>query len=241
MSDWLNFVDDKRRKNMVAIMQALSSLQDTRNPNFIIIGAIPLLIKGYFNYTVFWDIDLLFRDVNCLKEFIGRPKPPTAKIVNYDEDLMISENITSFHTAWTFDRSWVNVDYILKGKTFEFYVEDINALEPYRETIKLAGTEYQISLFLAHPWDVILEKILSPRTEKEADLRVDMSVDIRHIYLVYARESENADFWRHLLGKARRFNQETELKEKFMQILKISRELGYEDIKISAQTLQMLE
>jgi len=241
MSDWLNLVDEKRRKNMLGILQVLSNLQDKENLNFIIIGAIPLLIKGYFNYTVYWDIDLLFPNVNCLRDFINKPKPKSMKIVNYDEDLMISENITSFHTAWAMDRSWMNVDYIMKGKAFEFYVEDTKMLELYTETIRFSGTDFHIALYFAHPWDVILEKILSPRTEKEADLRADMSVDIRHIYVVYRWEADNVNFWQHIFGKAKRFNRLIECKRKLLYILQISKDLGYEDINISTSVLEMLE
>lgn len=241
MPDWLKFVDEKRQKNLVNILKELSSLQDKRDLNFIIIGALPLLISSYLKYIVYWDIDLLFKDKNKLKKFINNPKSVSLRIVNYDEDLMINENITSLHTAWTFTNNWFNVDYILRKGIFEFYTENIQKVKPYIETIKFNGEDFSLSLYLAHPWDIIVEKILSPRTEKDIELKVDMSIDIKHIFSVYNQESANPDFWDYILAKAKRFQKENELKRKFLKLLKIAKELGYDNIAISPLASQMLQ
>lgn len=233
MLDWLNFVDARRRDNLVSILQELSNLQDKNDLNFIIIGALPLLISGYLKYVVYWDVDLLFKDLNRLKEFINESKSTSLKIVNYDEDLMDSENITSFHTAWAFDKSWFNVDYILRKGLYEFYADNIQELKPYTQSLKIVNTDFSINIYLAHPWDIIVEKIFSPRTEKEMNLKIDMSVDIRHIYVVYKQDGTNQSFWHYVLKKAERFQRLAEFKEKFLNLLKIAKELGYDDIEIS--------
>lgn len=241
MSDWLNFIDEKRRENLIKILGELSNLQDHSDINFIIIGALPLLINGYLKYVVYWDIDLLFKNINSLKEFINKPKSAFLKIANFDDDLMASENITSFHTAWSFSKSWFNVDYILRKEIFEFYTENISELKPYTETVKIENRDFNISLYFAHPWDIIVEKILSPRTEKDINLKVDMSIDIRHVFVVYTRETDNPNFWHYVLKKAKGFQKEDEFKGKFLNLLTIAKEVGYDDIAIPSFVYKMLQ
>ena len=231
--EWLQYVDPKRRRNFLMVFQELSKSQDKDNPDFVIIGAIPLLLKGYLPYVVQWDVDLLFRDSNRLREFVSKPKTTSLKVVNYDDDFMTSEDITSFHTAWSFDKGWVNVDYILRGHLFDFYASNVSELELHRDTIKLDNESFQISLFLAHPWDIFLEKATSPRTEKEIELKIDMSVDIRHIFLIYQKEKDRAEFWQRVVTKARRFNIEDQFKRNLLKIFQLKDELGYCDIDIS--------
>ncbi len=238
--EWLQYVDAKRRRNLLMVFQELSKAQDKNNPNFIIIGAIPLLVRGYLPYVVQWDVDLLFRDSNHLRGFVDKPKAPGLKVVNYDDDFMTSENITSFHTAWSFYKSWFNVDYILKGNLFDFYASNVNDLEIYRDTIKLDNESFEISLFLAHPWDIFLEKATSPRTEREIELKIDMSVDIRHIFLIYQKEKERAEFWDRIVTKARRFQLERQFKRNLLRIFELKDELGYGDMPTSPFAMEQL-
>ena len=75
----------------------------------------------------------------------------------------------------------------------------------------------------------------------EIDLKVDTSVDIRHIFAVYKKEKNNALFWNHILKKARLLENERDFKRKFLEILQSAQELGYEDLEISPDTLTILQ
>jgi len=74
---------------------------------------------------------------------------------------MISEKITRFHTAWSFTKTWFNVDYILREGIFEFYTENLSSLKPYTTIVELKDGKFPIELYLAHPWDLFVEKVLS--------------------------------------------------------------------------------
>uniref|UniRef100_A0A7V3RGN7 Nucleotidyl transferase AbiEii/AbiGii toxin family protein n=1 Tax=candidate division WOR-3 bacterium TaxID=2052148 RepID=A0A7V3RGN7_UNCW3 len=230
MPEWLNFVDEKRRVNFVKVLSEISRLQDKKDLNFIIIGAVSLLMQGYLKYIAYWDIDLLFKNAQRLKEFINHPKSQNLRIINYDDELMISEKITSFHTAWSFTKTWFNVDYILREGIFEFYTENLSNLKPYTTIIELKEGKFPIELYLAHPWDLFVEKVLSPRVTKDIELKVDMSIDIRHIYIIYNREVEDQSFWDYVVKKIKGINKEEEFKTKLLTILNLSEELGYEKI-----------
>lgn len=239
--DWLNYVDEKRRKNLLQILEELSKFQNKENLNFIIIGALALLIRGYLKYKRYWDIDILFKSEKKLKEFIKNPKSKSLKIVDYDDTLMVNKNITSFHTAWAFDRKWFNVDYILRKRFFEFYTHNINTLKPYRESVKMDNGNFQIDLYIAHAWDIIVEKIFSPRTERDIQLKIDASVDIRHIFVVYDREKHNTEFWFSVLKKAKLLGGKKEFKAKLLNILLSAEELGYRGLEITPDSIKILK
>jgi hypothetical protein len=226
---------------LLEILVELSRLQRKKNVDFVVIGALPLLINGYLQYTALWDIDLLFRDEEEMKEFTSRPKSKMLRIVDYDDALMVSENIASFHSAWTFDKNWFNVDYILRKELFGFYANDITNSTPFHSLMKWKGADYEISLYLAHPWDIIVNKVISPRTERDISLCVDMSIDVRHIFAVYRFENDNNAFWQHVTTRARFFCPTSVFKGKFLELLRKARELGYEDIKISSTAVHALE
>jgi len=239
--EWLSYVDEKRQASLVNVLQELSDLQNKKDLNFIIIGALPLLISGYLKYKVYWDVDLLFKDKDRLKEFIGIEKSSSLRIFNYDDDMMVSENITSLHTAWTFHHTWVNVDYILRKDFFEFYTHYIFKSKPYIKSIKLDDKDYRIDLYFAHPWDIIIEKIVSPRMKKDLDLKVDMSIDIRHIYAIYEKEKNNIHFWNYVFEKAKYLHKVNRFKGTFLKLLSTTKELGYSDIEISSFSIKMLK
>jgi hypothetical protein len=237
---WLDFVDERRRFSLLQILDEISRLQKKQHPDFIIIGALPLLLYDYLQYTALWDVDLLFRSEERLKEFVNSSKSKNLKIVDYDDELMVSAHITSFHSAWAFAKTWFNVDYILCDDLFRFYTEDITNLMSYEQLMKLHETDFKISLYLAHPWDIIVSKIVSPRTERDISLGVDTSIDIRHIYAVYNKEKNNLDFWQRIISRAQFLCGEQVFKVRFLELLRAAPVLGYDDLGISPVGQQTL-
>ena len=197
-------------------------------------------MHDYLQYIALWDVDLLFRSEARLKEFADSSKPDNLKIVDYDDELMVGRHITSFHSAWAFGKTWFNVDYILCDELFRFYTEEIPYLIRYEQLVKLNETDFRISLYLAHPWDIIVSKIVSPRTERDIALRADTSIDIRHIFAVYKKERDNVKFWRRMISRAQFFCAESVFKEKILGLLKVAPELGYDDVIVSPDFLKAL-
>jgi hypothetical protein len=231
-ADWIQYVDSKRQFSFLRTLETLSGLQDPDTLNFIVIGALPLLIAGYLQYIVFWDFDLLFKDKLSLQGFNKLKKPADLRIVEYDDQLMVGANIASFHTAWTFCTKWINVDYILKKDGYDFYKHNLPDRGPWRQSIDHEGMTHRVSLFMAHPWDVITEKILSPRTARDLQLGVDTSVDIRHILAVFRKEGANEAFWEHLMARVLHIGDADTFKATFWRIIKHAQALGYTNIVI---------
>lgn len=229
---WYYWVDEKRRHNLFKILVELSHLQQQTPPQFILIGALALLIHGKLHYMVQWDIDLLFRDEKSLSDFIDREKSKSLRIVHYDDGLMRSAHIASLHTAWSFDRTWFNVDYILKSETFKPYSSTIVGEGPHEERLVYESKEYRFSIFMAHPWDILIEKILSPRLARELDNRDSMSVDIRHAVMILKQESANADFWNALRRRTDEREKRETVKKTLLVLLSHLPELGYADVNL---------
>jgi hypothetical protein len=239
--EWLDFVDARRRRSLLAILVELSRLQRKENLNFVLIGALPLLLSGYLRYTALWDIDLLFSNKDELEKFTKHPKSERLRIVDYDEAMMVSENIASFHSAWTFDKNWFNVDYILQDDLFEFFSTDLTSSKPFHQMVLWQEIQSEIVLYQAHPWDIIVTKIVSPRAIRDLSLRVDMSIDIRHIFATYELEKDNPLFWQHITSRAQFFCSLTVFKRRFLELLMAAHELGYEDLEISPTAAQELK
>jgi hypothetical protein len=100
---------------------------------------------------------------------------------------------------------------------------------------------FQIDLYIAHTWDIIVEKIFSPRTERDIQLKIDASVDIRHIFVVYDREKDNTEFWVSVLKKAKLLGGKKEFKAKLLNILLSAEELGYRDLEITPDSIKILK
>ena len=236
---WLDFVDEKRRANLVQILQELSHFQEFPSTNFILIGALSLLIQGYLKYMVLCDIDLLFKNRIELAKFMNAPKVSGLKIFNIDNEVVTNETISSLHTMWAFDKTWFNVDYILKKALYEHYTKN-RVLKQHKETIAIQNKSYAINLCLAHPWDVMIDKILSPRTHQDLELKVDMSVDIRHIYSVYRKEHDKQAFWEYLMDKSSAIKKQDILKSRLKAIISLAPEIGYENIVLGPLALKYL-
>ena len=236
----MTFVEQRVRQTLLLILVELSRIQSKKTPEFLVIGALPLLIHGYLRYTALWDIDLLFRSKTEMHEFTRKQKSKKIRIVDYDDDLMVSESLSSYHTAWTSDNNWLNVDYILRRDLFEFYSHIVARSNPFSQKIPLAGRDYCISLYLAQPWDIIASKIVSPRTARDITLGVDTSIDIRHIFAVYNVEKNNTQFWQHIISRGSWFCPEDVFRKKFLELLRAAHQLGYTDLEVSPVALEIL-
>jgi len=227
---WYFWVDEKRRHNLLRVLEELSRVQNKPNPQFILIGALALLIRGILQYMVQWDIDLLFRNEEALSGFIAVEKSRDARIVHYDEHLMKGVEIASLHTAWSFDGTWFNVDYILKARTFQLYHSTVCNEGPFEECVNYEGSNYRLNLFMAHPWDIFIEKILSPRFQRELESRDWMSVDIRHVVTMLERDKGNDDFWQTTQAKIEHLGKKSVFKSHLLALLSSLPELGYRSV-----------
>jgi hypothetical protein len=110
----------------------------------------------------------------------------------------------------------------------------------YREQLNWGKDNFVMDLSLAHPWDIVASKVVSPRTERDISLGVDTSIDIRHIFAVYKKEQNNLDFWRRTISRGRSLCTEKAFKARFLALLRAAPALGYDDLEISEVTHQML-
>jgi hypothetical protein len=239
-ADWLVYVNEPRRRNLLHILHELSNLQNPEQLNFIIIGALPLLMRGYLRYAALWDIDLLFKDEKTLRAFTALPKSPMLTIVNYDDQLMSDEGIASLHTAWSFNKTWFNVDYLVRDGIFRFYTDAPHKPHLYSETIRLGAETFDVDLITAHPWDIVIDKLVSPRTEKAFDLRIDMSVDIRHLITIYRQEKNNPQFWSYIIQRAHSMQGGSRVPGNFLRLFSLAHELGYTDLDVPSHILDMM-
>ena len=72
------------------------------------------------------------------------------------------------------------------------------------------------------------------------ELKIDSSVDLRHIITVYNQEKDNMDFWKYTFEKAQLLQSKKAFKKKFLEILDTLDELGYGNIQVSAKSLEIL-
>jgi hypothetical protein len=231
-NEWFFWVDERRRHNLFRILEELSVLHSRREGQFILIGALSLLIRGMLRYVVQWDMDLLFRSEDALNQFVSTEKSEGLRIVNYDEQLMRGESIASLHTAWSFDETWFNVDYILKPDMFAFYHSSLAEEGTYERKLDYEGVSYHFNLLVAHPWDVFIEKLLSVRLRRELEARDSMSVDVRHALRLFEVEKSKEEFWNFVSGRVDTLGKKSVLKENLLELLSSRAELGYASVEV---------
>ncbi len=230
---WLTCIDKKRRKNLLLILQELSSLVNKEEPDFVIIGAMALLMQGFIGgYKVLWDVDLLFKDAACLEAFRKTKKSPDVRIVELDEEIVKNKNIGSLHAVWSFNKTWFNVDYIIKGDLYQFYNPKEKWKQPYREKVEYEDGIYAIELHLAHPLDIFTEKMLSPRMEKELENSDDLGVDIRHCFYMLQEFGHQEWFWKGIRKGACKLGKEAQLQKHLTMLVTMKEQLGYGDVEL---------
>jgi len=231
---WYEFIAPHFRNNFLMVLEELSRLFDKNNPSFIIVGAFSLLINRVLNYTVMWDIDLLFKNKESLFNFIEFQKNKNLKIQFIDEKLMVGESISSIHTMWSFDKKWVNVDLMLRENLFELHfltlpIENIT----YSETIIIGNKEYKIDLLVAHPWNVFLDKLMSPRLETEIEKCNSFGIDIRHIFAILDVYSNNPSFWNYISRTSNNINIKEKIERNLEALNSIAGSIGYKKFNLN--------
>jgi len=228
---WYYYVAERYRYNLLSVLQELSRLGQRKNW-FVLGGGLSLLIHGRLAHQVMWDVDLIFRDRIAFYQFMGVKKDENLRIVDLDEKFGETSEVFSFHTAWGFDCHWINVDYLYRDLWFSFHYDTIVKKGEHMEEVKFGGSTFQLCLPVAYPWDIFVEKVMSPRFAEDFELRNDLSYDIRHVLILYQQERGNPAFWEYLRRRAEDYGLLKELKSRLLSLLEKRGELGYEHIRI---------
>jgi hypothetical protein len=224
---------------MLLVLEELSALRRLQD-SFVLVGGLSLLMWGRLHHQVLWDVDLLFRDKFSIFKFLALPKDPKFDVVSMDEDFSDSETIVSFHTAWGFGARWINVDYLTRAKWYYFHKDTIDQRGDFEEKIELEGREIYIELPVAYPWDMFIEKSLSPRLENDLSSSNDLSYDLRHVFILFDQEKENPEFWNYIRKKAEEFSQLPELRERLLFIFRRRERIGYGHVGIEDSIIRLI-
>lgn len=227
---WYEYIDRKRRHNFLAILEELSRRQDKHAPDFLLIGAMALLIEGYLQYLAWWDIDLLFRNEETLQRFARNATAPGLRIEQMDDEVISTSDIVCLHTMWSFGRTWTNVDYIYRPDRFQFFYEACCQRAPFSQSIRLENHEYHINLLLANPWDIFVDKLTLRRTMEQLQMKDSFGIDLRHIVTILQRHRTNQRFWKYISTRSEALAEKKVLNETLMKLIEIAPELGYEGI-----------
>ncbi len=239
-NEWLDYVNAKRKADVLRVLESLSGVLDPQCPQFVLIGALSLLLRRKLFRRSLWDVDLLFRDEKTLRSFMDRERSIGARIVHYDEELVVNKGISSLHTAWSFEKAWVNVDYILREPYFEFYLGGRTGEQLFEERVQDDGRVFEIRLLVAHPWDVLIDKMLSPRFGKELSNRDFMGVDVRHVFLILRLDGENPELWGYIRQRIRGTPFVGPFREKLGEVLRAAPEIAREGIGAAAKAKDFL-
>ncbi len=236
---WYSYVNEKYRLSMLLILEELSRLRAIQD-SFILVGGLSLLLWGRLQHRVLWDIDLLFLDKFSILKFLALPKDPQLDVVSLDDEFAESETIVSFHTAWSFNARWVNLDYLSRANWYYFHKSTIDRQGDFEEMVEWEGREIHIKLPVAYPWDMFIEKSLSPRLENDLSSINDLSYDLRHVFILFEQEKENPQFWQYIRRKAEEFSRLLELKQRLLWIFSQRERLGYGHIAVADSVIRQI-
>lgn len=237
---WYSYIHEKHRLNMLLILEELSRLR-TIQDSFAVVGGLSLLLWGRLQHRVLWDIDLLFKDKFSILKFLALPKDPRFDVVSLEDEFADSETVVSFHTAWGRGSRWINVDYLSRANWYYFHRTTIDHLGDFEEKVEMEGREMRIQLPVAYPWDMFIEKSLSPRLENDLSSANDLSYDLRHVFILFEQEKENPRFWRYIRRKAEEFSRLLELKERLLWIFGQRERLGYGHVGVADSVIRQIE
>ena len=224
---------------MLLVLEELSRLRRLQD-SFVLVGGLSLLMWGRLNHHVLWDVDLLFRDKFSIFKFLALAKDPKFDVVSMDEEFSDSETIVSFHTAWGLGARWINVDYLTRAKWYYFHKDTIDQRGDFEEEIELEGRKIHIKLPVVYPWDMFIEKSLSPRLESDLSSSNDLSYDLRHVFILFEQEKGNPEFWNYIRKKAEEFSHLPELKERLLFIFRQREGIGYGHIGVEDSIIRLI-
>lgn len=227
---WYEYIDRKRRHNFLAILEELSRRQDKHAPEFLLIGAIALLMQNYLHYLAWWDIDLLFRDPETLQGFAKTMVAPGLRIKQMDDEMVRTSELECLHTMWSFGHTWANVDYIYRPERFQFFYETLCHQEPFSQSVRVDDREYHINLLLGNPWDIFVDKLTLPRMVEQLQKNDFLGKDLRHIVFILRQDQTEHNFWKHITAKSEALGQREALGAVLVRLIEVAPELGYEDV-----------
>lgn len=227
---WYELIDRKRRHNFLAIIEELSRRQDKGAPDFVLIGALALLMQNYLDYMAWWDIDLLFRDEETLGKFAKSIAAPGLRIEPTDEAMVSTGELACLHTMWSFNRTWANVDYIYRPERFQFFYDTLRRQPPFAQTIRLDEREYHLNLLLGNPWDIFVDKLSLPRMLEQLQMSDFLGKDLRHIFFILRRDHADPQFWQHLVAKSEALGQREALGAVLARLCELAPKVGYEEV-----------
>jgi hypothetical protein len=237
-SEWHSCLVDKQRPEFLSCLQELSRLQEKSRPAFLLIGGAALLLQGVRQKLQWWDIDLMFRDKVALFDFLRLEKHPQLRVQFIDEGESQRSGLHFAHTKWRFYNCWTNVDCIIREGYFDFYLATAQARQPFLQQIKINGQTYHLNLLLAHPWDVIIDKLTLERFEVSLEMLSSLDKDLPHIWEALKRSGDDPAFFAHLTRQAKRLGKDEFLRENLLALLNGAKELGYDTEEISPQVRQ---
>ncbi len=232
-SSWHEYINHKVRQTYLAVLNRISR---TEVPA-VVVGSGALLARCYYQKNYWWDIDILFPDVESLESFsTDMRNAENLNIEFVDEELQKIPELYSLHTLWSYKNrqgiksGWVNVDMIVR-RDYDWYSFHSRMLEKqgrFVEEVECGGETFPLNLSMAHPWGIFIEKILSPRLMKELATEDNYSYDARDIFTILEKDGKRPDFKRVLLEVLHnRLIDPGLFRERFTQIIYRKNWLGY--------------
>ncbi|MDZ7290697.1 MAG: hypothetical protein ONB42_12255 [candidate division KSB1 bacterium] len=235
---WYSYITGTYRGEFLSCLQELSQLQDKTTPTFLLIGGAALLLQGMAKKLQWWDIDLIFRNKTALFDFLRLEKHPQLRVQFLEEGISQRTGLHFVHTTWCFNSRWTNVDCIIREGYFDFYLGTAQLRGPFSQLIDVDGQTYRLHLLIAHPWDVIIDKLTLERFEVSLEMLSMLNKDLPHIWEVLERSGDDPAFYTHLIKQTERLGKTQFLRENLFTLLQCAKELGYHTEELSEKVLQ---
>jgi len=238
---WYRFVSKNRRQALLEILAEISRLYQVYRCKFILVGACSLLIRGCLKYKAWWDVDLLFRSPEDISHFQHLPVTEQLQVFPVDHQLQDYGDVSSWQNMWGSQNVWYRVDLIHRPRYYLFHLSAPSGDIFYHDTIYYQGKIYHINLPVAHPWNMFVDKLLSPRLAFELETGGAYSIDIRHLFILYSLYRREDYFWDYVVGNSSKLGALDEFKKNLKILFQKKDEFGYQDIKINPEDLKRIE
>ena len=239
--EWLQYVTPNRRRELLQVLAEISRLYQTYQSPFVLVGACSLLIRGCLKYKAWWDVDLLFESPDEITRFHKLSGTPELQIVPVDFHPIDYGYLQSMQTMWGVKNVWYRVDYIYRDEYYHFHSVSPEKDNMYRIRLNLNSQKYDLWLPVAHPWNIFIDKLLSPRLKFELGVRDGYSIDIRHIFILFSLYRHDPGFWEYISRKSTELTNGTNVKENLRNLLLAKDELGYQSVIVGEKDFQMID